>query len=131
MSDFADDRSAANDPRAGYRSVTPRIVVTDVAAQVQFLRAVFDATGEVVPHRPAEIQIGDSLIMVTPSTTRDLFPAFLYVYVDDADRTFQRALDAGATTLEAPLDTPYGDRRAMIRDPFGNVFQIAHQIRTP
>ena len=78
-------------------------------------------------------QFGDSLIMVTPSTERDLFPAFLYVYVyvDDADRTYQRALDAGAVTLEAPLDTPYGDRRAMIRDPFGNVFQIAHQIRTP
>jgi PhnB protein len=30
-------------------------------------------------------------------------------------------------TIEAPLDTPYGDRRAMVRDPFGNVFQIAHR----
>jgi uncharacterized glyoxalase superfamily protein PhnB len=66
--------------------------------------------------------------MVSPSTERDPFPAFLYVYVDDADRSYQRALAAGATSLEAPLDTPYGDRRAMVRDPFGNVFQIAHQI---
>ncbi|MDT7802999.1 MAG: PhnB protein, partial [Actinomycetota bacterium] len=32
----------------------------------------------------------------------------------------------GATSLEEPADTPYGDRRAMVRDPFGNVFQIAH-----
>jgi PhnB protein len=69
--------------------------------------------------------------MVTPAIERELFPAFLYVYVDDADITYQRALAAGATTLEAPLDTPYGDRRAMVRDPFGNVFQIAHQIPRP
>ncbi|SUA46274.1 Uncharacterised protein [Nocardia africana] len=31
----------------------------------------------------------------------------------------------GAVAVEAPLDTPYGDRRAMVRDPFGNVYQIA------
>jgi uncharacterized glyoxalase superfamily protein PhnB len=30
--------------------------------------------------------------------------------------------------MEPPLDTPYGDRRAMVRDPFGNVFQVAHRI---
>ena len=120
-----------NGPRAGYRSVTPRLVVSDVAAQVDFLRSVFDATGEVDPGRPAEIRIGDSLIMLTPATERDLFPAFLYVYVDDADQVYQRALGAGATTLEEPLDTPYGDRRAMVRDPFGNIFQIAHQLMAP
>ena len=51
------------------------------------------------------------------------------MYVDDADATYDRAVDAGAITLEAPLDTPYGDRRAMVRDPFGNVFQIAHPVR--
>ena len=118
----------AEGPRAGYRSVTPRIVVCDVAAQVDFLRAVFDASGDVDPARPAEIRIGDSLIMVTSAATRDLFPGFFYVYVDDADMSYQRALAAGATTVEAPLDTPYGDRRAMVRDPFGNVFQIAHRL---
>ncbi len=113
-------------PREGYHSVTTRIVVDDVGAQVDFLRSVFDATGEVVPGRPAEILIGDSLVMVTGTTERDRFPAFLYVYVDDADARYERALAAGATSIEAPLDTPYGDRRAMVRDPFGNVFQIAH-----
>lgn len=108
--------------------MTPRIVATDTEGQVEFLRAVFDATGDVSPDRPAEVRVGDSLIMVTPTTEREPFAAFLYIYVDDADHTYQRALTAGAETLEAPLDTPYGDRRAMVRDPFGNVLQIAHQI---
>jgi PhnB protein len=121
--------SAREGPREGYHSVTPRIVVDDVAAQVDFLGAVFDARGAVEPDRPAEVRIGDSPIMVTAAGARDVFPAFLYVYVDDADATYQRALAAGAASVEAPLDTPYGDRRAMVRDPFGNVFQIAHQVR--
>jgi tRNA-Thr(GGU) m(6)t(6)A37 methyltransferase TsaA len=87
---------------------------------------VFDASGEVHPDRPAEVRIGDCLVMVTAAGDREPFPGFLYVYVDDADSRYQRGLAAGAVSLEAPLDTPYGDRRAMIRDPFGNVFQVAH-----
>ena len=46
---------------------------------------------------------------------------------DDAESSYRRAIAAGAVSLEPPLDTPYGDRRAMVRDPFGNVFQIAHR----
>jgi PhnB protein len=111
-----------------FRTLTPRIVVSDVSGAVQFLRTVFDGDGDVADGRPAEIRIGDSLVMISPAGERDLFPAFLYVYVADADETYRRALDAGAESLEAPLDTPYGDRRAMVRDPYGNVFQIAHPI---
>jgi hypothetical protein len=33
--------------------------------------------------------------------------------------------------FEEPLDTPYGDRRAMVRDPFGNILQIAHPLSKP
>ena len=110
-----------------YHSVTPRMVVNDAAGAVEFLRAVFDAVGQVEVGRPTDVHIGDSLVMVTSADERELFPAFLYVYVDDADRAYERALNAGAISLEAPLDTPYGDRRAMVRDPFGNVFQIAHR----
>jgi len=115
------------EPPAGFHTVTPRMVVGDVSAAVEFLRAVFDATGEVHADRPAEIRMGDSLVMVTPAGECDLFPAFLYVYVGHADVTYRRALDAGAVALEEPCDTPYGDRRAMVRDPFGNVFQVAHR----
>jgi uncharacterized glyoxalase superfamily protein PhnB len=102
--------------------------VEDVPAEVDFLRTVFDATGDVHPGRPAEIQIGDSTIMVSGTAERDHFPAFLYIYVANADITCERAVNAGATVLEEPLDTPYGDRRAMVSDPAGNIFQIAHRI---
>ena len=120
--------SESNGTREGYHTITPRIVVDDVAAQVHFLRLVFEARGEVEPNRPAEMRIGDSLLMVTPATERERFPAFLYVYVSQADEVYERAMAAGATSLEAPIDTPYGDRRGMVRDPFGNIFQIAHRI---
>jgi PhnB protein len=115
------------EPPAGFHSVTPRMIVADVASEVDFLRAVFGATGEVHSGRPSEMRVGDSLVMVSKADKRERFPAFLYVYVDDADVVYDRAIKAGAMTLEEPLDTPYGDRRAMVRDRWGNVFQIAHR----
>jgi PhnB protein len=59
---------------------------------------------------------------------RQAFPVFLYVYVDDADETMRRRAPP-APSASSPRDTPYGDRRAMVRDRFGNVFQVAHRIR--
>ena len=112
--------------------MTPRIVCADPAAVVAFLRTVFGATGEEHPDRPAEMRIGDSVVMVSGAgAARDAFPAFLYVYVADADAAYARALAAGALSLEAPADLPYGDRRAMVRDPWGNVWQIAHVLDGP
>ena len=109
----------------GWHSVTPRLVVDDVPRQVAFLKHVFDAVGDVASDRPSQLRIGDSLIMVSGVGPRESMPAFLYVYVKDADDTCRRALKAGAVSIEDPVDTPYGDRRGMVRDPFGNVWQIA------
>jgi uncharacterized glyoxalase superfamily protein PhnB len=104
------------------------MVVADPATVVEFLRRVFDARGDFAgPARPSEVRIGDSLIMISAVGERQAFPAFLYVYVDDADERYRRALEAGAVNIEAPLDTPYGDRRAMVADSFGNIYQIAHR----
>ena len=58
-----------------------------------------------------------------------VFPAFLYIYVDDAECVYRRALAAGAVSVEEPWDTPYGDRRAMVREVFGNLYQIANARR--
>ncbi|MCU1246533.1 MAG: glyoxalase/bleomycin resistance protein/dioxygenase [Acidobacteria bacterium] len=114
-----------NTTPAGWHTLTPRIVVEDVAGLVAFLRLVFDAAGELQTGAPAQLTIGDSMLMVSAAGPREAFPAFLYVYVDNADAVYQRALEAGAVSLEAVWDTPYGDRRGMVSDPWGNVWQIA------
>lgn len=109
----------------GWHTLTTRIVATNPERLVQFLRKVFHAVGDYSRDRPAEMRIGDSVLMVSGDEDRSPFPAFLYVYVDDADAVYRRALVNSATSLEEPMDTPYGDRRAMVRDGWGNVWQIA------
>lgn len=109
----------------GWHSITPRIVTEDVAGLVGFLRDAFGATGDVHPERPAVLRIGDSNLMISETGPRPTTPAFLYVYVSDTDATYDRAIGAGARSLEKPSDMPYGDRRAMIEDRWGNVWQIA------
>jgi PhnB protein len=109
----------------GWHSVTPRLVVPDAAMLVEFLKQAFGATGDFRADIPSVIRIGDSLVMVSSVGPRDAMPAFLYLYVDDIDTTYQRALEAGAVSLEEPKDLPYGDRRGMVQDPCGNIWQIA------
>jgi uncharacterized glyoxalase superfamily protein PhnB len=109
----------------GWHSVTPRLVVQDVAGMVEFLRRAFDATGDLETERPSVMRLGDSNVMVSGTGVREATPSFLYVYVDDCDETYRRALDAGAQSLEEPRDVPYGERRVMVKDPYGNIWQIA------
>ena len=110
----------------GWPTVIPRVFTADVDGVVRFLKSVFGARGEVRIGVPAELRIGDSLIMVSDGGgIREARPTFLYVYVKNTDETYQRALDAGALTIETPADMPYGDRRAMVLDPWGNIWQIA------
>jgi uncharacterized glyoxalase superfamily protein PhnB len=112
----------------GWHSVTPRLVVVDAAGQVEFLKRAFGAAGGYQEERPSEMRIGDSIVMVSSAGVRPAMPAFLYLYVEDADAAHGRAVDAGATTVEEPKDMPYGDRRAMVQDPYGNIWQIATRL---
>ena len=112
----------------GWQAVTPRLVVRDAKQLVEFLKQVFEATGEYRTERPSVITIGDSMLMVSDAGVRSPMPAFFYVYVSDTDATYQRAIGAGARTLEPPFDTPYGDRRCMVEDKWGNTWQIATHI---
>jgi uncharacterized glyoxalase superfamily protein PhnB len=109
----------------GWHSVTPRLVVHDTARLIEFLKEAFGATGDFRTDIPSQIRIGDSLVMVSGVGPREPMPAFLYLYVDDIDATYRRALKAGAMSLEEPQDMPYGDRRGMVKDPCGNIWQIA------
>jgi PhnB protein len=110
----------------GWHTVTPRIFTGDVAGLVRFLKAVFNAEGDYRAGVPAEITIGDSILMISDGGgRRETMPAFLYVYVEDADETYRLALEQGAASVEKPMDTPYGDRRATVLDSWGNTWQIA------
>ncbi len=109
----------------GWHTVTPRIVVDEPENLVRFIKHVFGATGDYQSGRPAELRIGESILMISGTSARDVKPAFLYVYVEDTDATYMRALDAGATSIEDPREMPYGDRRAMVSDSWGNSWQIA------
>ncbi|MVT67096.1 VOC family protein [Bradyrhizobium pachyrhizi] len=111
---------------AGWPFVIPRIVTSDLTGLARFLRDVFDAQGEVRSDAPTEIRIGDSIILISDGGgVREAMPAVLYVYVQDADETYRRAIAAAAESIEIPVDTPYGDRRATVRDAWANVWQIA------
>ncbi len=85
----------------------PRLVSVDAKGLVAFIKEVFGATGTYHKNRPAEMKIGGSVIMVTDAGVREPAPGFLYVYVADADKTYDRALAAGARSLEKPTDQPY------------------------
>jgi PhnB protein len=98
----------------GWHTVTPRIVVHDPAALVEFLSNVFGAEGACLPTSPSIVRIRDSNVMIAAAGARGLMNAFLYVYVMDVDLAYERAIQLGATSLENPFDTPYGDRRYMV-----------------
>ena len=120
----------------GYHSVTPYLVVQGVATLLDFLKQAFDAQ-EVHPPmtRPdgsimhAEVRIGDSVVMMGEAMGECTpMPGTIYLYVNDADAVYQRALKAGATSTMEPADQFWGDRNAGVNDPVGNRWWIAtHQ----
>jgi uncharacterized glyoxalase superfamily protein PhnB len=113
---------------AGWPLVTPRLFARDPKGLIAFIKRVFRATGTYRGDRPSELRIGDSVIMVNDDSVRGPATAFLYVYVDDTDAAYRRAVNAGVRSIEPPGDQPYGDRRAMIEDAWGNTWQIATRI---
>lgn len=115
---------------AGWHTVTPRIVAHNALELVEFLSYVFSAIGEYDPAVPSVVRIGDSNVMISGAGPRSPKGAFLYVYVSDTDSTYRRALERGASSVEEPLDTPYGDRRCMVEDKWGNTWQIATRTGT-
>ena len=119
-----------------YRTVTPYLVVPDADGTIAFLKQAFAAT-EVLCHRNAdgtvvhaEIQIGDSLVMLGqaggPCKARQ---AAFYLWVDDVDATYRRALAAGATSESEPEDKPYGHRNAGVVDSGGSTWWIGAPIK--
>ena len=111
----------------GYHSITPSLCVDGAHKLIEFLTDVFGAKERMRMERPggkithAEFNIGDSAIMVADAMPE--WPAksnALYVYVEDVDAAYKRAIQSGATSVREPQDMFYGDRSAAVTDPFGN-----------
>lgn len=128
----------------GYHTATPYLIVKDAAAAIEFYKQAFgaieleriaDASGKT---RHAEIKIGDSPFMMTEESTeypewlspqsRGGTPVHIYLYVEDVDAVFERAIAAGAKQLLPVQDQFYGDRSGGVTDPFGHVWYIATHI---
>ena len=124
------------DSRDTYRTVTPYLVVSDADAELAFLTAAFGAVEVNCQRKPdntvthAEITIGDSLVMLGqaggPWKPRT---AALYLWVEDVDATYARALEAGATSESEPQDKPYGHRNAGVIDRGEVTWWIAAPVR--
>ena len=124
------------DTMTSYRTVTPYLVVSNADDELAFLKAAFGGT-EVLCHRNAdnsvmhaEIKIGDSLVMLGqaggPWTPHR---AGLYLWVEDVDATYGRALAAGATSESEPEDKPYGHRNAGVIDSNGVTWWIGSPVK--
>jgi len=119
----------------GYYTVTPYITVKGASQLITFLKKGFDAKEIEVSKGPdgnvmhASIQIGTSRIMLAEATEKyKPMPAAFYLYVDDTDAYYKKALAAGGTSEMEPADQFYGDRNADVKDPFGNIWWIATHI---
>jgi PhnB protein len=121
----------------GYNTASPYLVVEGADKLIDFMSNVFGAKerfrmagpGGAIGH--AEMQLGDTVVMLGDSSTTDnnrIQTAMVHVYVDDCDATFNAAIEAGAK-VERELQTLfYGDRNGAVRDPFGNVWWISTHI---
>jgi PhnB protein len=136
----------SNKPKSipdGYHNVTPYLIVNDAAAAIEFYKKAFGATELMRMPKPngkighAEIKIGDSPIMLADEApemgarsprTFGGSPVSIFLYVDDADTTFAKAVNGGAKVQRPLADQFYGDRTGGVEDPFGHVWYIATHV---
>jgi PhnB protein len=119
----------------GYGTVTPYLTVDDPAPVIEFLKNVLDAK-EIFAMRDdkgnighAEVKVGSSILML--GKARDEWksrPGNFYVYVEDCDAIYEKALAAGAISLSKPETQFYGDRHGGVTDSQGNNWWVATHV---
>lgn len=121
----------------GLRTVTVYFHPQGAARMIAFLKEAFAAKEEVVyresaqgPVVHAKIRIGDSIIEMGEAHDQwQPMTSMLYLYVDNVDAWYERAIAGGAITASEPADQPYGDRVASVNDPFGNLWYLSTPIK--
>jgi PhnB protein len=127
----------------GYHVITPYLCVDGAADAIEFYKDVFGAVETVRMPQPdgrlghAELTFGDSAVMLSdefpemgvvgPKTLGGT-PLTLYLYVEDADRTFERAVAAGSIVLQPVEDRFYGDRSGTLVDPWGHKWSVSTHV---
>jgi uncharacterized glyoxalase superfamily protein PhnB len=119
----------------GYHAVTPYLTVDGAETLLEFVKKSFDAEETVRMPGPggrighAEVRIGDSVVMLADAWEESpAIQSTLHLYVEDADATYRRALEAGGESLREPEDQFYGDRVGGVRDPVGNTWWISTHV---
>jgi uncharacterized glyoxalase superfamily protein PhnB len=120
----------------GYHTVTNYLTVEGVGRLLDFLKRGLGAEQRgPIHHGPdgrimhAEVKIGDTIIMMgEPMGHGQARPSTLYLYVEDVDAVYRRAVDAGGKSKSEPKDMFYGDRSGAIEDPSGNAWFIGTHI---
>lgn len=118
----------------GYTTVTPWIIGTDTAGLMEFLSRAFGAQdlGRVEANGKighAEMRIGSGIVMMFdapddwPPT-----PAFIRLYLDDAQAAFDKAVQEGAEPVTNPTHLAFGDKVGRVRDPFGNLWWLQERL---
>lgn len=119
---------------AGYHTVNPYLSVKGAKEVVAFVEQAFDGEVQsrlVMPDgrlMNAEVRVGDSMVMVGEAKGDFARSGSIYLYVEDTDAVYRRAIEAGATSLMEPADMYYGDRNAGVEDVGGNWWWIATHI---
>jgi len=124
---------------AGFHTITPFISAKGADRLIDFVVRTFGAqelmclTHDDGTIMHAQVRIGDSVMMLSEACgDAGPMPAVMWLYVEDADAVFDRALKAGATKITDPQDQFFGDRAGGVKDPFGNTWWIAtHQEDVP
>jgi PhnB protein len=118
-------------------SVQPYLHLHGSEKMIPFLENAFGGvvTGH-VPRSPeghvlhATVQIGDNTLELDEAHGEfQPMPCHLHLHVDDADAMYARALRAGATSIDAPSNKPYG-RSGGVKDPFGNTWYMTSPLQT-
>lgn len=119
----------------GYHTVTPYLTLSNPGAVIDFLKQAFGAQETFAMRdehgtvRHAEVKVGNSMLML--GAAHDQYtprPGNFYLYVDDCDAAYKKALAAGGKSLSEPANQFYGDRHAGVTDSEGNNWWVATHI---